>query len=125
MTRFNRKGGFHISKWTGPEDSAEWIIHSDKPGTFQVNISYAAKREWAGKQFEITIASSSFKKSVMDTGDWFEYQNFPVGYFELKNPGDFKVIVRPKESGSTSLMWLNSLTFNPVESKKSEGWGVN
>ena len=61
MTRFNRKGGFHISKWTGPEDSASWFVHSDKPGTFQVNITYAANKEWEGKPFEIIIGPDTFK----------------------------------------------------------------
>ena len=45
MTRFNRKGGFHISKWTGPEDSSEWSVHVDKSGMFQLYIDYAAMKE--------------------------------------------------------------------------------
>ena len=124
MTRFNRKGGFHISKWTGPEDSAEWFVHIDKPGTFQVSINYAAKKEWEGKKFEITIGTSAFKSSVFYTGDWFEYHKFPVGYLELKNPGDYIVTLRPEESSDTYLMYLQSITLNPVKSIKKEGWGV-
>jgi|WetSurMetagenome_2_1015567.scaffolds.fasta_scaffold66441_1 alpha-L-fucosidase len=125
MTRFNRKGGFHISKWTGPEDSASWFVHIDKPGTFQVNITYGAKKEWEGKSFEISIGRSSFETSVICTGDWFEYQKFPVGYIELKKPGDYTVIIRPRISSDTYLMWLHSITLNPIKSKKKEGWGVN
>jgi alpha-L-fucosidase len=124
MTRFNRKGGFHISKWTGPDDSAKWIIHLDKAGKFRVNISYAAKKDWEGKKYKIIIGSSSFEKSVISTGDWFDYHNFPVGYIELKNPGDYTIIVRPCESGSTSLMWLQSVVLNPVKCEKSKGWGA-
>jgi hypothetical protein len=30
-TRFNRLGGFYISKWTGPEDTVEWFVNIDKP----------------------------------------------------------------------------------------------
>ena len=125
MTRFNRKGGYHISKWTGPEDSVDWIIHVDKPGAFQVSIDYAAKKEWEGKVFEIIVAASTFKTSVLYTGDWFEYHKFPVGYIEHLNPGDYTVTIRPKESGDTYLMWLRSITLNPVKSIKKEGWGVN
>jgi alpha-L-fucosidase len=125
MTRFNRKGSFHISKWTAPEDSAKWIIHLDKAGTFMVNISYAAKKEWEGKQYEIIIGSSSFEKQVIYTGEWFDYHKFTIGYLELKKPGDYKVIMHPMQSDSTSLMWLQSVSLNPIKSKKAEGWGVN
>jgi alpha-L-fucosidase len=125
MTRFNRKGGFHISKWTGPEDSAEWSVHVDKPGAFQVNIDYAARKEWQGKPFEIKVGSSTFKTSVLYTGDWFEYRKFPVGYIERLNPGDYTVTIRPKESSDTYLMWLRSITLSPIKSIKKEGWGVN
>lgn len=125
MTRFNRKGGYHISKWTGPEDSAEWLVHVDKPGAFQVLIDYAANKESEGKPYEVTIASSTFKTSVVYTGDWFVYHKFPVGYVEHLNSGDYKVTIRPGESGDTYLMWLHSITLNPVKSIKKEGWGVN
>ena len=125
MTRFNRKGGFHISKWTGPEDFASWIVHADTPGTFQVSITYAARKEWEGKPFEIIIGTDTFKTSVIYTGDWFEYQKFPVGYIGLKKAGDYTVIIRPIESDDTYLMWLQSISLNPVKSSKKEGWGAN
>ncbi len=125
MTRFNCKGGFHISKWTGPEDSADWFVHVDKPGTFQVNITYAAKKEWEGKQFEITIGNNSLEQSVIYTGDWFIYHEFPVGYIELSKSGDYKVTVRPKELNDNYLMWLNSITINPVKRIKTDGWSIN
>jgi alpha-L-fucosidase len=125
MTRFNRKGGFHISKWTGPEDSADWLIHIDKPGRFRVSINYAAKKEWEGKKFVLSIGTSAFKSSVIYTGDWFIYHKFPVGYLELKKPGDYTVSLRPVESSDSYLMYLQSITLNPVKSIKKEGWGFN
>ena len=125
MTRFNRKGGFHISKWTGPDDSAEWVFHVDKPGAFQVLIDYAANKNSEGKPYEIKVGSSTFKTSVLYTGEWFEYHKFPVGYIEHLEPGDYTVTIHPKESGDSYLMWLSSITLNPVKSIKKEGWGVN
>ena len=124
MTRFNRKGGFHISKWTGPEDSAEWIVHVNKPGVFRVIIDYAANKEWEGKQFEIVIGASTLKSVVNYTGDWFTFQKFPVGYVELKKAVDYKVTIRPKKSSDTYLMYLRSITLNPVIGMKKAGWGT-
>jgi alpha-L-fucosidase len=125
MTRYNRKGGFHISKWTGPEDSVDWFVHVDKPGTFIVNITYAASKEWNGKLFAITVGKFHIEKPVIYTGDWFEYHKFPVGYIEFQNPGDYMVTIQPKELSDTYLMYLNSISLNPVKGVKKEGWGVN
>jgi alpha-L-fucosidase len=125
MTRFNRKGGFHISKWMGPDDSAEWSIHVDRPGTYRIDVSYGAKREWEGKPFEIKVATSIFNKKVVYTGDWFDYRQFPIGYIDNLTPGDYKVTIRPTEAGKDYLMWLHSITMTPVNYNKKEGWGVN
>jgi len=123
MTRFNRKGSFHISKWTGHEDAAEWFIHVNRPGLFKVNIEYAANKEWEGKQFEIVIDKSTLNSIVSYTGDWFTFQRFPVGYVEFKNSGDFKVTIRPKELSDNYLMYLRSITLSPALKMKKEGWG--
>jgi alpha-L-fucosidase len=125
MTRFNRKGGFHISKWTGPEDSVDWAVRVSKPGKFKMNITYAANKDWEGKKYEITIGKSNIEKSVICTGDWYEYHEFPVCYLDLPEAGEYKLTVRPKVSGNTYLMYLSSITLNPVDTVKQAGWGVN
>jgi len=124
MKRFNRKGGFHISKWTKPEDAAEWIIHIDKPGIFKVNIDYAANYESEGKSFEIKIGDSHIEKPVIYTGDWFEYHRFPAGYLELRESGKYTLTIRPKEIGDSFLMHLRSITLSPVSKVKKSGWGA-
>jgi alpha-L-fucosidase len=124
MTRFNRKGGFHISRWTGPEDTSSWLIYADKPGKFKVSLNYAANREWEGRTFEITIGKSSLEGNVNYTGDWYEYCDFPCGYIELPKAGEYRITIRPKELGDTYLMYLRSMSLIPVESIKRAGWGV-
>ena len=125
VTRFNRKGGFHISKWKGPEDSVKWLARIDKPGKFRLDITYAANKEWEGKTFQITIGDSLFEKKVIQTGDWFEYHEFPAGYIELSKAGEYTLTIRPKGESNSYLMHLHSLALTPVESNRHAGWGVN
>jgi alpha-L-fucosidase len=125
VTRFNRKGGFHISKWKDPEDSAEWLVKIDKPGKFKLNITYAANKDSEGNEFEITIDDRHIENNVIYTGDWFEFRELPIGYIELHEAGVYKLKIRPKNIGDTNLMYLNSITLIPVESIKDSGWGVN
>jgi alpha-L-fucosidase len=76
-TRYNRKVGFHISKWTGREDSAGWLINIDKPGTFKLKIDYAAEKELEGRPFEIKTGTNSLQGMVIATGGLFESHEFP------------------------------------------------
>lgn len=123
MTRFNRKWGFHISKWTGPDDTAEWVVRINKPGNFKVSIEYAANKEWEGKPYIITIGESRLERKVINTGELFEYHIFPVGYVKLDKPGEYKLSINPKDKSESYLMYLKSILVEPVEKIKKEGWG--
>ena len=123
-TRFNRKGGFHISKWTGPEDAAEWVVRLTEPGKFKVKISYAANRESEGIPYEITIGNSVIETKTVYTGEWFEYESFSVGYIELPEGGDYTLTLRPMGKGDAYLMHFRSITLEPANNIKQEGWGV-
>lgn len=125
VTRFNREGGFHISKWKRPEDSVEWMIDIDKPGKFKVSIEYAATREWEGQPFEITVGKSKFERHVIYTGDWYEYHEFPVGYLEIPEAGKCTLTIQPLEKGDNYLMYLRAIKLYSVDSSKNEGWGTN
>jgi alpha-L-fucosidase len=125
VTRFNRKGNFHISKWTGPEDSVDWDIQINKPGISKVNISYAANKEWEGKPFEISAGSSSFKTLVEYTGNLFEYHELPVGYINFAESGNYTLTIRPLSSSDSYLMYLRSINLSPANGIKKGGWGVN
>lgn len=125
VTRYNRKGGFHISKWKEPDDYAEWIASIMETGKFRLNISYAANREWEGKAFEIFLGNVRFEKTVISTGDWFEFMDFPVGYIELPEIGNITIKIRPKDTCDSYLMYLRSLTLTPVENLKNSGWGAS
>lgn len=125
VTRFNRKGGFHISKWKGTEDFAEWLARVDKPGKFRLSITYAANKNSEGMTYKISIDDTHFEKNVICTGDWYEFREFPVNYIELKDPGVYKLRIRPDRDGDTNIMYLRSLALIPVDSNKDLGWGVN
>ena len=111
VKRFNRKGEFHISKWTGPEDTVTWHFHVLKPETFTINITYAANKEWEGRNYIITDGAVSIEASVKHTGDWYEYQTLLVGSLTLQKPGYYSLTIRPQASNDNYLMYLRSLTL--------------
>jgi alpha-L-fucosidase len=124
-TRFNRKGSFHISKWESPSDSVQWIAEVSKPGTYRVKIDYSSTRDWEGRSYEITCGKEVLKPTVIHTGEWFEYHEFPVGYFTFPAPGRYTIRINPATEGNSWLMYLRSIKLEPAAEVKKEGWGVN
>jgi alpha-L-fucosidase len=122
-TRFNRKGNFHISKWTGPEDYAEWKASIANPGKFKLSVTYSANKDMQGQPFDITIGDSNIRSKVITTGEWFEFSEFPVGYTELNKAGNYTITIRPRLKSNNYLMYLRSVTLTPVPDVKKEGWG--
>jgi alpha-L-fucosidase len=123
MTRFNRKGGFHISKWKGPDDNAEWIINIRRPGNYKVSIDYAANVEWTDKVYEIAIGETTLENKVVHTGAWYDYHLFPLGNVKFDEPGEYRVSIRPKDKSDTYLMYLRSLVLSAVDTPGKGGWG--
>jgi alpha-L-fucosidase len=113
--RFNRDGGFHLSKWTTPEDSATWYLAVSSAGKYTVKIRYAARNEWKNGQYLLTVGSHQLKSAVTPTGDWYEYATFNIGAVTFPKAGQYKLELRPAESYDHDLMYLESLTLEPIE----------
>ncbi|MEK7993476.1 MAG: alpha-L-fucosidase, partial [Planctomycetota bacterium] len=69
VKRFNRDGKFHISKWTGPQDSITWRLLVSQAGTYKVSIRYAARRDWGQSKYVVAIGPQSLTGVVEPTGD--------------------------------------------------------
>jgi hypothetical protein len=113
VKRFNRDGGFHIAKWTAPEDAAEWRLLVSQPGTYRVLVSYAAPRESAGRRYTVRIGDRSVEGSVGETGEGYHYREFDLGLVELKKAGPLTVRLSPVGSGG-NLMYFQRLTLRQL-----------
>jgi alpha-L-fucosidase len=112
--RFNRVGGFHISKWTGPEDSVSWRLLLSQTGVYKVRVQYAAREGWEGSKYVVTIGSQSLTAAVEATGDWYEYRTFDLGSVNLSKAGEYAVSVRPATASDHNLMYFKSLELKPA-----------
>ena len=113
MKRFNRDGGFHIGRWTKPEDQASWDLLVSQPGRYRVRIRYAATREWAGRKYVVQLGEQRLEKTVEATGEWYAYQSFDLGVVTLARKGAMRVVIRPAEAGKENLMYFNWLLLEP------------
>jgi alpha-L-fucosidase len=114
VKRFNRRGRFHISKWTGPEDAVTWHLDVVQPGTFAVQIAYAAQEEWAGREYVLSLGDEQLVGRVEHTGDWYEYQTFDLETVTLAAPGRHTLRIAPRTHEGTDLMYLQSVQLVPT-----------
>ncbi len=114
VKRFNRDGKFHISKWTGPEDSITWRLLVSQAGNYQVRIRYAARNEWAGSKYVVSVGPQTLAAVVEATGDWYQYRTFDLGTVKISEAGPYAVSVRPAAASDHNLMYFQSLVLEPV-----------
>jgi hypothetical protein len=114
LKRFNRKGSFFISKWTGPEDSITWHLLVSQTGSYKVQIKYAARAEMQGGKYSLTIGPQSLAGVVERTGEDFDYKTIDLGTITLPQSGPMTVRIQPAGSYDHDLMQFQSLDLSPI-----------
>ena len=114
MKRFNRKGSYFISKWTGPNDSITWHILVSQVGSYKVQIRYAARAELQEGKYTLTIGSQSLSGVVERTGEDFDYKTLDLGTIKLLQSGTITVRIQPAANYDHDLMQFQSLDLSPI-----------
>jgi alpha-L-fucosidase len=114
VKRFNRAGKFHISKWTGPQDSATWHLLVSQTGRYKVTIRYSARSAWANRHYVVEIGGQSLTGVVGATGEGYQYKTFDLGSVEIGKAGEYTVRIRPAVDSDRYLMYFQSLLLEPV-----------
>lgn len=115
VKRFNRKGEFHISKWTDPEDTIIWNFTIKKPGYFDIMITYAANKEWQGREYVVSVGLEKLTARVDSTGDWYDYKTFKIGSLNISKAGKHTIVIRPDSTSKDYLMYFKSMQLVPVK----------
>jgi alpha-L-fucosidase len=113
VKRFNRKGGFHISKWQEPADEVVWHLEVPGPDRYEMTVSYAALPDWGGQGYVVRAAGQELRGEVEPTGDWYEYRSFALGTVEFPDGGLQTLTMAPREVVPVDLMYLQGIELTP------------
>jgi len=119
VKRFNRKGKFHISKWTTLEDTIVWHVDVVTPGRFDVKITYAADAQWGGQPYVVQVGQTGLEAEVQPTGKSYEYKTISLGTIRISQPGRHKLLMRPAKKLDNDLMYFRALELVPAELESS------
>jgi len=116
--RFNRRGesgNFHISKMQTTDDFVEWHVQMNTPGTYQVDITYAARPGWENARFVVEMGQERIEGSVQSTEGWYEYKTERIGQLEVTGAGRTVVRIYPSATLDHYLMYFNRIELLPSE----------
>ncbi|MBN2473628.1 MAG: alpha-L-fucosidase [Pirellulales bacterium] len=107
-------GKDNLGFWTSPEDWADWVLRITKPGTFEVEVTYACPNVSAGSEYVIEVAGTRLAGKVQGTGSWTQFKTEKLGTVKL--PADrLTLSVKAKNLVGEGVMNLQSIVLRPVE----------
>lgn len=115
--RFNRQGEdghFHISRMQSPEDSVEWHVQMITPGTYHVDITYAARPGWENEHYILAMGGERIEGTVKSMEGWYKYKTERIGRIDVKKAGRTVVTIHPKDSLGHYLMYFKRIELKPV-----------
>jgi alpha-L-fucosidase len=118
--RFNRRGEsghFHISKMQTPGDAVEWHVRMAAPGTYDVDITYAARPGWENAQYILEMGQERIEGTVKSTEGWYEYKTERIGRLDVSKAGRTVAKIYPKDPLDHYLMYYNKIELKPVVSQ--------
>ncbi len=104
-----------IGFWTEPGDSVSWHVTVDRPGKYDVALTYACSNGSGGTPVEIRVGEAVVAATVKETGTWSDFITETAGTAEVASAGAVVVTVSPKGKPAEGVMNLRAVTLRPTQ----------
>ena len=101
-----------IGYWDNADEWVAWTGRVDKPGTYQVSATIASANGDA--EFQLEAAGQKLNGKVFRTAGWDKFATADIGTVEIKQAGNFTVVLRAKDLVAWQAINLNSVHLTPV-----------
>ena len=105
----------NIGFWTNADDWVSWSANVTKPGTFAVEITYAAATGSGGSEYVVAVGDRQVAGKVAVTGSWTAFKAETLGKVTIEKAGKITVSVTPKTKPGLAVMNLQSLILKPAK----------
>ncbi|MBI5834827.1 MAG: hypothetical protein HZB16_21210 [Armatimonadetes bacterium] len=100
-----------IGHWGNVRDSVTWRLRVDRPGDFDLVLTYAVATGMAGSRFAVLVDERRYEQTAVETGpSWREYRAFGLGRVALA-AGEHTVSVVPDPAGPWRAISLKGLVL--------------
>jgi len=108
-------GKDNIGFWTDANDWVSWSADVAKPGTFAVEITYAAATGSGDSEYVVAVGDQQVAGKVAATGSWTAFKAETLGKVTIEKAGKITVSVTPKTKPGMAVMNLRSLILKPAK----------
>ncbi|MFH1738731.1 MAG: alpha-L-fucosidase, partial [bacterium] len=110
---FEAAGGeIYVKEWTNKDDYVLWQFETEKGGSYEIVLSYAAPV--GGGRFEFAIGDKKLERTVSETGSPTKWTSEKLGQIEVP-AGTNTLTVKPLDIlKDAALMNLHMVTLKPV-----------
>ena len=113
--RYESGGGKdNIGFWTDAKDWVSWTVQVAKPGTFDVEMTYATAEGCGGSEFAVAAGDATVDGKTRTTGSWTEFVTEKVGTLAIAKAGKTTVSVKPKTKPGLGVMNLKAIVLKPA-----------
>ncbi|MCK4294237.1 MAG: alpha-L-fucosidase [Planctomycetes bacterium] len=114
--RYESGGGKdNIGYWTNPSDYVAWSLEIEKPGTFNVEITFACAAGFGGSEYAVSAADQEVTGKVRETGGWANFVSDKLGSIKISKSGTYLLTVKPKTKPGGAVMNLKSVRLVPAK----------
>jgi len=107
------KGKDNIGGWTRFEDWVQWDMIVDRPGTYDVTITYAVPDSTAGAELAVKVGGQVLPYTTVGTGSFTAFKTFPLGQVTIDRAGRQTVSVKVTKPPTFAVMNLQAVTLKP------------
>jgi len=113
--RYESTGGKdNIGYWTNPADWVSWDLRIGRPGSFDVEITYACPDVSGGSRYVVGLSGEELSGKVQGTGSWTAFETQKLGTVKLSG-GRFTLTVKAKDLVREGVMNLQSIVLRPAK----------
>ena len=103
-----------IAWWNSPERFIKWPVHVNKPGIYDVLLSYSMERN-AHSKLEIDVGQQKITVTLQSSGDLDAFKTEKVGEAKIDGAGNFDVVLKSPEEFGHHVMNVRSVELIPVQ----------
>jgi alpha-L-fucosidase len=103
-----------VGFWTDVNDWLSWDVTVDKPGTFEVAVTYASGQGCGGAAVVLSAGGAEITFKTRETGAWTKFTDEKVGTLKIENAGKVTIAVKAK-SVRGGVMNLKAVEFKPAK----------
>ncbi|HUT33250.1 MAG TPA: protein kinase, partial [Planctomycetota bacterium] len=106
-----------IGYWNPKDSLVKWEVAFKTPGTYQVEILFAAEGAAEGNEYVVSVAGQELRGKVRNTGNWGKFETDNPGAVTIEKAGDCTVFVKAgkKKSSNAPLMNLRAVKIRRAQ----------